>query len=135
VESLELFLHPVEREHEKFVVSDRFVDQEGQAVAWELRPVTAEENDYLMRRNTKQTPSGNHQLDESSYRHEFTAAGVVWPNLDDAALQQHYGVMGRSALLKKMLLAGEMMALYRKVSALSGFGKENKSKVEEIKNA
>lgn len=60
-------------------------------MAWELRPVTAEENDYLMRRNTKQTLSGSHQLDESGYRHEFIAAGVVWPNLTTRILQQHYG--------------------------------------------
>lgn len=58
-------------------------------------------------------------------------AGVKEPNLKDQKLLSFYSVPTPKELIKKLLLPGEIAALYNNISELSGFGD---GAVEEVKN-
>jgi hypothetical protein len=64
----------------------------------------------------------------------MTAASVAYPNLNDAELQNSYGVMGAEALLEAMLTAGEYITLSGKVAEINGFNESVEELVEEAKN-
>lgn len=135
MEELKYFLQPLEAEHQQRAVSNRFRNDKDEPILWELRAVTAEENDRLIRKNLRwNEQTGENRLDVTAYKCDFAACGVVKPDLESEELQRHYGVMGASALLKKMLLAGEFVALYELVSRLSGFDTTLTQEAEEIKN-
>lgn len=60
---------------------------------------------------------------------------VVEPNLRDATLQQAYGCAEPTDIIGKLFDAGEIPAIARKISQLSGYGKDIESKVhEDVKN-
>lgn len=58
--------------------------------------------------------------------------GVQEPNLKDAKLLSHFGVVTPKELVKKLLLPGELTTLFNEINNLSGFGD---NAVEEIKNS
>lgn len=62
---------------------------------------------------------------------QVTLAGVKEPNLKERALLDYYNVPTPKELLRKLLLPGEIIALYNTISELSGYGKKA---VEEVKN-
>ena len=59
---------------------------------------------------------------------------VLSPDLKNAALQKAYGVIGETALLKKMLYANEYDHLIDEVQTLSGLEDFDDLK-DEVKNA
>ncbi|CAH1202980.1 putative protein YqbN [Paenibacillus allorhizoplanae] len=123
---------------EDFVVSERFKDKEGAAVAWQLRSLTEEENDALRKASTKRT-RGKHgqmlsEIDQTEYLSKMAVASVAFPNLKDAELQKSYGVLGAEVLIRKMLLAGEYSNLLLKVQEINGFDRDMNDLVEEAKN-
>lgn len=58
-------------------------------------------------------------------------AGVKEPNLKSKELLENYNAVTPKELLKKLLLPGEIAALYNTISDLSGYGEDA---VEELKN-
>ena len=74
------------------------------------------------------------RVDTSEYQAKLMAAAVVTPNLNDAELQDSYGVMSAEELLKEMLDdAGEYTELAVKVQQISGFTTLAED-VEAVKN-
>ena len=61
-------------------------------------------------------------------------ACTVYPNLNDAELQDSYGVKGADALLKKMLLPGEYTEYKAKVMEVNGYDMSMEELVDEAKN-
>nr|DAV17725.1 MAG TPA: tail assembly chaperone protein [Caudoviricetes sp.] len=60
---------------------------------------------------------------------------VISPNLQDAALQKAYGCAEPTDIVDKLFDAGEIPSIARKISQLSGYGKDIESKVhEDVKN-
>jgi hypothetical protein len=132
--SLKAFLNPILPSNEKMVVSKRFVE-DGKPVEWEIKPILQEENDILMKRNTKKDrKTQNETFDRQGYINELTASAVVYPDLKNAELQKAYGVLGEVELLKKMLLVGEYATLIGVVQRLSGLDNDVNELVEEAKN-
>ena len=132
--SLKAFLNPILPQNEKIVVSKRFVEN-GKPVEWEIRPITQDENDQLMRKYTKKDKkTGAEIFDRQGYINELVASAVVYPDLKNAELQKAYGVLGEVDLLKKMLLIGEYAVLAQKVQELSGLDADINELVEEAKN-
>lgn len=133
--SLAAFLHPVKVENKKVVISNRFV-ADGKPVEWELHPVSEEENAKIERHNTKtDRKTGVQQLDRVSFAHELAAAGVVFPDLTDAELQNAYSAAGAENLLGKMLTVGEFAKLSQEVSNLSGLDENDiNDQIDEVKN-
>lgn len=123
----------------KFAVSDSFRESDGKPIEWELRVVTADEDEEIRRASTKKVKTGRsgvytQELDTNTYLSKLTAASVVYPDLKDKELQDSYKVMGEAALLKAMLNAGEYVRLSGKVAEINGFNESVEELVEEAKN-
>lgn len=122
--------------NKKVVISKRFKGADGNPVEWELRPISSALNDELQRRATVQRNERGRvirETDQVKYMGLFLAESVVYPDLNNAKLQDSYGVKSADALLKKMLLVGEMNTLAQEVSELSNL--EGMSElVDEAKN-
>lgn len=131
--SLQAFLNPIQVEEKEVVISNRFVE-DGKVVPFKIRPVSQDENKILMKKHTKKDKKGVESFDRMEYIAELTANAVVSPDLTNAELQKHYGVLGASNLLNKMLLVGEYMELTQAVQELSGLDKNINDEVEEAKN-
>ena len=61
-------------------------------------------------------------------------ACTVFPNLNDAELQDSYGVKTPDALLKKMLKPGEYTEYKAKVMEVNGYDMSMEELVDEAKN-
>lgn len=132
--SLAAFLNPVMVENDMVIVSERFVE-DGKPVPWEIKAITSQENDQIMKKNTKRDKKTKQEiLDRSAYINELVASAVVFPDLKNAELQKAYGVMGETNLLSKMLLVGEFAILSEAVQKLSGLDEDDSEKIEEVKN-
>lgn len=92
------------RENKWVRVSERFVDEAGEPLLWELAPVTAGDMEELLREAGEQV-----RYDEVLLR--LLVRAVRFPDLQDAELQDSYGVMGAERLLLEMLSPGEFRAL------------------------
>ena len=115
-------------ENKKIVVSDRFKDPEtGKPMKWEIRALTNEENDDLQRRAMVNIPvvgqrgAFTRELDNVKYSAMLLAASVVYPDLNDAELQDSYGVKTPEALINKMLYMREATVLAQEIAKLSNF--------------
>lgn len=131
--SLQAFLNPIQVEEKEVVISNRFME-DGKVVPFKIRPVSQDENKILMKKHTKKDKKGVESFDRMEYIAELTANAVISPDLTNAELQKHYGVLGASSLLQKMLLVGEYIALTGAVQELSGLDKDINDEVEEAKN-
>jgi hypothetical protein len=132
MKSLKAFLNPTKVENQKIVISKRFLE-EGKPIEWEIKPITSEENEYLLRKYMKKDKKGNETFDKLAYMNEMVASCVVYPDLLNADLQKHYGAIGATSLLNKMLLVGEFAVLSQAVQEISGLETEN-DLIEEAKN-
>lgn len=130
----------VKQENVKFAVSKNFIGADGKPIEWELRPITADEDDAIRRAATRKVKVAGRsnaytqEMDANSYLSKLTATSVVFPDLKNAELQNSYGVMGEEALLKAMLTGGEFINLSSKVSEINGFDTDVNDLVEEAKN-
>lgn len=104
------------RENKKVVVSDRFKDK-GKPVEWEIRSISAEEDEVLRKSCTRKVPvvgkknQFTQEFDGNAYLTKLAAKAVVFPDLNDAELQNSYGVMGAEQLIKVMLYRDEFEKL------------------------
>lgn len=126
-------------ENKKIVVSNRFKDENGNPMQWEIRALTNEENDDLQRRAMVNVPvvgqrgAYTRELDNVKYSSMLLAASVVYPDLNDAELQDSYGVKTPEALINRMLYTREAAMLAQEIANLSNF--ENLAdSVTEAKN-
>ncbi len=126
-------------ENIKHVASKRFTNEAG-AIPWEISCITSTEDEALRKSCTKRVPvvgkRGQHtqETDYNLYLGRLAAMCTIHPNLDDAELQNSYGVMGADALLKTMLTPGEYADYLTKVQEVNGFEVSFEEKVEEAKN-
>ena len=101
------------RKNKKIVVSNRFKNTNGKPVEWEIRNISAEEDEALRRSCTKRIPvvgkrnQFTQDFDSNSYLAKLAAKAVVFPDLNNAELQNSYGVMGAEQLIKTMLYKDE----------------------------
>lgn len=130
----------VQVENTKFVASKRFRDEDGKPMAWEIGCITSSDDEALRKESTKRIPvpgkrnQYTQDLDVNLYLGRLAAKCTVFPNLDDAELQNSYGVMGADALLKTMLTPGEYADYLLKVQEVNGFDTTFEDEVDEAKN-
>lgn len=134
---LNAFLHPQPIENKKVVVSERFRDENGKPAEWEIRSIGEKENAQLEKKFTVQDKRTGAQIfHKNAYVHALVAAAVVFPDLKNAELQQHYKSLGESELLQAMLSAGEFALLSDEVSELSGLDRNDiNEQIDEAKNS
>ena len=128
----------VKTEEVKYVVSTRFVDKNKKPVEWILKPVSSQLDEDLRRQSTIRTKNATGQyqtdLDVNKYIGLLAVACTVYPNLNDANLQNSYNVMGADSLLKKMLLPGEYTNYLLKVQEICGFDQKIDNMIKQAKN-
>lgn len=134
------FMIGTENETVKYVASKRFVDKNGNPQEWEIKPIDSDLDEQLRKECTKkvQIPGKrgqfNQETDTDKYLARMCVACTVYPNLNDAELQDHFGVKSGDALLKKMLKPGEYTEYKAKVMEVNGYDMSMEEMVEEAKN-
>lgn len=138
---LELFFkqNAIEKENIKYAASERFQGEDKKPLEWELKALTADEDKELRNMCTKLIPVPGKkgqmvpQLNLNDYMAKLAAASIVYPELDNAKLQDSYGAHTKPELLMSMLLPGEYQDLLTKVQEINGF-KGFDDLVDEAKN-
>lgn len=130
----------VKVENVKFAASKRFLGEDGQPILWEINCITSTEDESLRKACTKRVPvpgkrgQYTQETDYNLYLGKLAAKCTAFPNLDDAGLQNSYGVMGADVLLKTMLTPGEYADYLTKIQEVNGFDVTMEDAVEEAKN-
>lgn len=121
------------------VVSKRFVEN-GNVVPWKVKALDSEKDEAIRKDCTKRVPipgkrgQYNQETDTDKYIGRMCVACTVYPDLNNAELQDSYGVKSADALLKKMLLPGEYTEYKAKVMEINGYDMSMEDLVEEAKN-
>ncbi|MDR1754111.1 MAG: phage portal protein [Eubacterium sp.] len=121
----------------KTIISDRFVDENGEIQPFEIQSITSGEDDEIRESCKIITKSGNKSVSENdltAYSRKLVTRCVVFPDLNDKQLQDSYGVIGAEDVLNAMLLPGEYARLFEKVKEINGFNHKFKDLVSEVKN-
>ena len=123
----------------KVVISNRY-KVKGKPVAWEIKPVDSDTDEMLRKECTKKTQvagkRGQYTMDTDmdKYLSKLCVKCVVFPNLNDAELQDSYNVKSAETLLKKLLLPGEYLELKAVVMEVNGFDVSMEDRIDEAKN-
>ena len=139
--NLSAFLRPnVEQiENHKYAASPRFKGEGGKPMDWEIRCIDADEYARIRSGCIRQVPvpgkKGQYtqQLDTYSFQARVCARCTVFPDLNNAELQDSWGVTKPEELLGKMLIGGEFDDYVTEVFQVNGFKTED-DLVAEAKN-
>ena len=128
------------RENVKYVPTKSFTDENGNPIEWTIKHLTTKEAEAMRDKYTKDVPilgkpnQFKQQLDVAKYNASLIAKSVVEPNLNDAELQDSYGVKTPEALIVEMIdNPGEYSQFLVFVTELNGFTDINDD-VEKAKN-
>lgn len=128
-------------ENVKYVASKRFINPETKApMEWELSAIESAVDEEIRKECTYKRPipgkrgQTTSELDVDKYIGRVCARCTIFPNLNNADLQNSYGVKDADALLKKMLNVGEYAEFKAKVMELNGFDTTMEELVDEAKN-
>jgi len=121
-------------------VTKSLTDENGDPLLWEIRPLTTKENEAIMETCTIDVPVKGKpnmyrpKMDRNKYQTKLMCAAIVNPDLNNAELQNSYGVMSAEDLLKEMVdNPAEYTDLMVFIQQLSGF-KTLQDEVDEAKN-
>jgi len=121
-----------------FPASKRMKNEDGTIVHWELRCVSATEDEEIRRSATKRMSGrGQTSVNETDavlYLARLAVRCTVYPDLNNKELQDSYGVMGAECLLRAMLTPGEYTEYLRQVQKICGFDLPFEQLVDEAKN-
>ena len=121
MENLEAFMIEEKEEIVDYIASSKFKDKEGNPVPWKIKSITADENQRIRKDCYINIPINGKR-----------GRCVVYPDLQNAKLQDFYKVKGVEQLLGKLLKPGEYDDLMEKIQEVNGYSLEEK--VEEAKN-
>nr|DAW12116.1 MAG TPA: tail assembly chaperone protein [Caudoviricetes sp.] len=128
----------IQSEDISYVASKRFKDSKGEPVPWKFKLISMDENEAIVASCTHKFigPTGKQETSTNfaDYQAHLCTACVTYPNLNDAALQGHFGAVGAEDLLKKMLLPGEYTDLFKAISQALGFENDMNDKIKKAKN-
>ena len=140
---LKLFFKENKKEERASVfypVTKAFVDENGEPVKWEFKPMSIREMDTLRDQFIKEIPVPGkpgmyrNKVDNTALMMAMAAECCVFPDLRDGQLQDSYQVKTPEDLLYEMIGApGEKDDLLAFVSEINGFNAFD-SKVEQAKN-
>lgn len=143
----------VQDETVKYIASKRYpdknnpiLDEDGNptgkfyGMAWELKAIGSDLDEMIRKECTKKVPVAGkrgqytQEVDTDKYVGKLCVACTVYPNLNDAALQDSYKVKSADDLLKKMLLPGEYTDYKSKIMEVNGYDMSMEDLVDEAKN-
>ncbi|MDU5274394.1 MULTISPECIES: hypothetical protein [Peptoniphilus] len=109
------------RENFEIVVSDRFIDVDGNPVAWTFRLLSAKEIDELKNAAIVKKNKSLLKVDTKKLIVDTISETIIYPNLKSEELQNAYGAMNISELLDKMLEGREYERFTDKLMKAQGF--------------
>lgn len=130
----------IQKQNVMHPVTKSLTDEDGNPLLWEIRPITTKENEAIREACTVDVPvKGKPNMyrpktDVNKYQTKLMCAAIVSPDLNNAELQDSYGVMSAEDLLKEMVdNPAEYTDLMVFIQQLNGF-KILQDEVEEAKN-
>lgn len=130
----------IQKQNVMHPVTKSLVDEKGEPLLWEIKPLTTKENEAIRDACTIDVPvKGKPNMyrpktDMNKYQTKLICAAVVSPDLNNAELQNSYGVMSAEELIKEMVDdPAEYTDLMIFVQTISGF-KTLQDEVDEAKN-
>ena len=130
----------IQKQNVMHPVTKSLVDEKGEPLLWEIKPLTTKENEYIRESCTIEVPIKGKpnqyrpKVDMNAYQTKLICAAVVSPDLNDVELQNSYGVMTPEDLIKEMVDdPAEYTDLMIFIQQLSGF-KTLQEEVDEAKN-
>lgn len=139
--SLSAFMRPnvAEISNARFAPSPRFVGEDGKPVEWEIRCISADEyarirsDCFIQERVPGNKKQMTQRLDIYAFQTRVAARCTVFPDLNDAELQDSWGVTKPEDLVGAMLIGGEFEDYIKEVLRVNGF-KDEDELVDEAKN-
>lgn len=130
----------VKKQNVKYAATASLVDENGKPLEWELRPISTKEDEKIRESCTIEVPvKGKPNMyrpktDMKAYQAKVVCAAIVYPDLNNAELQNSYGVMTPEDLLREMVDSpAEYTDLAVFVQKLNGF-KTLQEDVDDAKN-
>lgn len=130
-----------EKKNTQYAATKSLVDENGNPLLWEIKPLTTRDNDRLRDECTIEVQVVGKpnlyrpKLDTTKYLAKMIVASVVEPNLYDKTLQDSYGVKTPEDLIKEMIDdPGEYNQFASFIQNYNGFTTTLDEKVEEAKN-
>ena len=119
-------------------VSRRFVGEDGKILKFEVKSISNEEDDRLRKQFTSQKliKKGMYkpELDVTGFYKALVIKCTVFPDFNNAELQNTYSVMCAEDLLDIMLLPGEYNTLLQEIQSVNGWDVDMEEKKDEVKN-
>lgn len=130
----------IQKQNVMHPVTKSLVDEKGEPLLWEIKPLTTKENERIRELCTVEVPVKGKpnqyrlKVDMEKYQTKVMCAAIVSPDLNDVELQNSYGVMTAEELIKEMVDdPAEYTDLMIFIQQLSGF-KTLQEEVDEAKN-
>lgn len=130
----------IQKQNVMHPVTKSLMDENGEPLLWEIKPLTTKENEAIREACTTDVPvKGKPNMyrpktDMNKYQTKLICAAIVFPDLNNVELQNSYGVMSAEDLLKEMVDdPAEYTDLMLFVQKISGF-KTLQEEVDEAKN-
>ncbi len=124
-----------------FAATKSLCDESGDALKWEIKPISTKENEQLQDACTREIPvTGKpnvyrHKINTTAYIAKLVAASVVSPDLCNAELQDSYGVNTPENLIKEMIDdPGEWNDFVMFIQQFNGFNVSLQEDIDEAKN-
>lgn len=129
------------KENLRIAATKSLVDENGEPLLWEVRPLTTKEDAAIRDECTMDVQVTGKpgvfrpKFNGNKYLSKVAARCVVCPNLNDKELQDSYGVMGAEQLVQEMIDdPGEYNSFMSQIQEYNGFAESFQDKVEEAKN-
>lgn len=125
----------------EYVASKRFKDKNGKPIPWKLKSIDSDLDEAIRKECTKKIPVNGKrgqympELDMNKYTARLSAVCTVFPDLNNAELQDSYGVKTAEDLIKKMLKPGELAEYKVALMEINGFDMSMDELVDEAKNS
>ena len=130
-----------QRQNAKYAASKSFCDEKGKPIEWEVRPISTRESEKIREECTIEVPitgkpnQYRQKMLTAKYIAKLMASAVVFPDLQNAELQDSYGVTTPEDLVVEMLdNPVEYNEFGMFVQQFSGLDIDMDEKVEEAKN-
>lgn len=123
----------------KYAASPRIKGEDGSPMEWEIQCISADEYARIRSSCLRQVPMPGKknqftpQLDTYTFQARVCARCTVFPDLNNAELQDSWGVAKPEELLGAMLISGEFDDYVTEVFQANGFKTETEL-VDEAKN-
>ncbi|MDK9580845.1 hypothetical protein QQA45_04860 [Sneathia sanguinegens] len=121
-------------ENVEYIVSNRFKDNKGNPIKWKIKILSTGEMNNLREHYTTQKLTKGilvPTIDNNNYMKAFITKCIVYPNLNDKALQDSYNVYEPYELLEEMLTVGEFNNLVGYITDLHDYNAQEV--VDDIK--